>query len=921
MAAYSAVISLLQTLVDQQNIPELFHVHTAQTLDSLYATAEYFQHVLENIRKSSRFASEKIKSLEDKIRVISYVEDVVEIKISQIIKGSSRTFGVLQHQGLLPLVEKMDTIKKQVMEILSHDADQVLELSEDSLIDTSSTSYPMLEDDIVHGLDDDLKIIVKRLTGPPSDLDIVTISGMGGIGKTTLAKKAYDHLTIRYHFDILAWVTISHEFRCRNVFLEALRCISKQTDIVNTKDYDKMDDNELADLVQKKLKGPRYLVVVDDIWSRDVWDSLRGIFPDCNNRSRVLLTTRETEVAMYANTRSPHEMSLLSSENGWRLLCDKVFGPKHDHPPELEEIGKEIVEKCQGLPLTISVIAGHLSKMARTLEDWKNVTRNLSEIIASHPDKCLGVLGLSYHHLPNRLKACFLSMSSFPEDFQVDTRRLIHLWIAEGFIRTFGNGKCLEEVAMDYLKDLISRNLIQVRKRRFNGEIKACAMHDLLREFCLIEAEMAKFMHVERTHPSLPRQKHNVCRFSFQTKFYSVDDCCKLLPPISRSIYLFSHLDLPFSPCINLLGLFPIYRRDPIILEFFSRFILLRRLPIYHRIIHEFFSRFNLLRVLVIFNNVLMLESFPLVITKLFHLRYLQVRFDGDIPESISELQNLQTLICSGNSSYRTLPENIWMMKKLRYISLSRRATYLPSPRRESILNKHVGMPNLEELSGLCYTSCTKEVFSGIPNLKRLIIHLPFFSFKNFPNYWLMDLSSLRKLEAFKFCWDFNLFYPIKSFVLPTSLKRLTLAKFLYFPWEDILSTVIMLPNLEELKLKHCIAKDFVWRLSDKDKFKSLKLLLLSNTNLKRWEASSDNFPNLKRLVLKDCYRLQEIPADFGEICTLESIELHDCSATAEDSARNIEQEQEDMGNNFPKVYIHNSRRKLELILRDHLMI
>ncbi|WMV24053.1 hypothetical protein MTR67_017438 [Solanum verrucosum] len=396
MEAYTAVISLLRTL-DQPYISQLFHDHTAETLDSLRVTAEYFQQLLE------KTSNEKIKYLEEEIRVVaSEAEDVVEMKIS---------------------------------------------------------------------------------------------------------KKVYDYL--------------------QSVYV-------------------KLKDNELADLVQKNLKGPRYLVVVDDIWSRDVWDSISQIFPNRNNGSRILLTTRETEVAMYANTSTPHEMNLLDLDNSWKLLCNKVFGLERDHPIVLEKIGKKIVEKCQGLPLIISVIAGHLSKKAKTLKSWEYVAQTLSEIIASHPNKCLGVLGLSYHHLPNRIKPCFLSMGNFPEDFQVNTWRLTQLWIAEGFIRApAGSRKCLEEVEKCYLEDLISRNLIMARKRRFNGEVKVCGIHDLLREFCFIEAEMTKFMHVVRT-PFSPTQKPNVRRFSIQKAFLD-EYAYKQLPPVARSMCYLLNPGLSFS--------------------------------------------------------------------------------------------------------------------------------------------------------------------------------------------------------------------------------------------------------------------------------------------------------------------------------------------------------------------------------------
>lgn len=201
----------------------------------------------------------------------------------------------------------------------------------------------------------------------------------------------------------------------------------------------------------------------------------------------------------------------------------------------------------------------------------------------------------------------------------------------------------------------------------------------LLHEFCLTEAEMTKFMQVKRTNLTLPTENHNVRRFSFQNKTYSIDNCCKRLPPAARSIYIFSNT----KPSVKL----------------------------------EVFSRFNLLKVLAIFPKFERFNSFPIMITKLFHLRYLAISFCGNLPASISELPNLQTLIIHRNkySPDMYLPGNIWIMRNLRLMHLEY-TSCLPSPSRE-ILNKHlvIGMPNLVELSVLSCTSCTNEVFFTFP--------------------------------------------------------------------------------------------------------------------------------------------------------------------------------------------------------------
>lgn len=842
-----------------------------------------------------------------KKEVIKVVSDSKISDANDQIQIGDTLVAPLSRNSYVPNLEDSATGHGDDLMIINQrsDADDQLQTG-DSLVAPLSrnTDMPNLEDGILI-LDDDFTKIKQRLTGQEKALEVVAITGMGGIGKTTLARQAYEHPEIKGHFDIHAWVTTSQEFQKRDVLLTVLRCISEKTKTIfriddkkgdNKQDesFDLSKENEkgdhqlidsiseesdLADLLQKTLKCGRYLVVVDDIWSEDDWNSLKGIFPDSNNGSRVLLTTRNKEVAKYANPTSPHEMNLLDGENSWNLLRVKVFGPEHYPDPELEKVGSKIAKKTQGLPLTISLVAGRLSNIPRTLKSWKGVARSMSKIVATGEDNCLGVLGLSYHYLPKCLKHCFLSVGALPEDFEVEAWRLIQLWMAEDFIEPEEH-KSLEEVAKEYLEGLISRNLIMVKKRKLTGAIKACGVHDLLHKFCVREAKKTKFMHPVRSlsDASIETSTPGVHRFSFRFKTY-LHECLKLSPSRAKSFYFFGEVIISPSPSPK----------------------------------SDIFARLKLLRVLAIFHHEF--SSFPIEITNLVHLRYLAIASEGNLPAAISKLQHLQTLIYKQKNYFKKtiyLPRDLWKMTNLRHVCL-KESSNLSSPvstirferRNEDLL---LGMLNLEEFSTLSFSSCTNEVFSGIPNVKRLSISQTSHETCFRMDEYLLDLSCLSKLEALKCTYYedecFSKSISIERYVFPTYLKRLTLSG-PYLPWDE-LSSLVKLTNLEVLKLKKCERNNQVWSLNDDKNFDELKFLLIGNTRLKRWEASCDSFPKLQSLVLKNCTELENIPEDFVDCCSLELIELHNCNTFVDESAKKIAQERQEMqGNDNLKVHIN----------------
>ncbi|PHT48773.1 hypothetical protein CQW23_12981 [Capsicum baccatum] len=705
----------------------------------------------------------------------------------------ARGHGLLQLIFLLPdIVEKIKLVKKEVQEKISKNT---------SIIFANSPNKPVINKSsisgkIIVGFKEETKRIIRNLTSGPAEIDVISIVGMPGHGKTTLAYRVYNEKSVVGHFDVRAWCTVDQERNQKKL----LQKIFNQVNGLKGSFNEEGIDDDIADKLRKHLFGKRYLIVLDDLWDTATWDELtRPLFTipsEFQKGSRVILTSRKKEVALHGKCHSdPLDLRLLRPEESWELLEKRVFGEEHC-PDELKDVGAKIAEKCNGLPLVLDLIGGVISRKEKKQALWLEVLNSLSSFIFKDEEEVMKVIQLSYDHLSDHLKPCFLYLASYPKDKNIRISWLKDLWSDEG-LEEPTDMKSVEDVTKVYVDELISSSLVIVR----GGRHPSCQIHDLVHDFCSIKARTEKLFDLMS---SIFLSSSSSSHLTLRRRTLIYDECLhssdtsSLFSPEKRNPYI-KHL--------------PSLKIDCGPSKVLPHSCHLRHLRL--------LKRLELRRIILA--DTLLNE-----IGMLVHLRCLRISMlEKALPPSFSNLCNLETLVVNNSGSNMVLSPTIWSLAKLRYVKTKNTCSVF-----DSDIDKPTKLENLTTLM-LLNLSCwvdSGDIFKRFPNLRILRFRIDCTSLY-FPR--LDGLNKLERVYAEFECFERTRVHQF-DFHFPSNLKKVCLDGFNLT--SDALSGIgRSLPNLQMLILfKGRIQGGKEWKM-EQVTFHNLKSLQVYEVSFSEW--------------------------------------------------------------------------------------
>ncbi|KAG6648289.1 hypothetical protein CIPAW_07G136800 [Carya illinoinensis] len=623
--AYCAVTFLLHRLsrlIDEE--PHFYRGVEVQA-ESIRTELSWMMHNCVEYFDKKRDEHKRVEQYRRQIRDIVFnVEDAIDMLILKGATAKRRQIEVVSKAKVLDdVVKKIKGIKVAIEEMATNIEKFGIEGGAASHVD------PTVEETRQRRKETSRKMtratLLKQLIEGNSKFDVISITGMRGLGKTTLAREIYNNDAIKSRFNCRVWMSVSQNFRTRELLLQIRKCqMPKSDDLIRS--LEDMSRDELKKKLLEYLRGKRYLIVMDDVWITEIWDEIRSAFPDDFNGSRILITSPIQEVTSHTTLNRPYSLPFINESESRKLVQEMELPKRYLSQFPIDQ-GRQIAQGL-GIPLSILVLCGVLK--GKTDRIWSKVIADVNWYHAQATTLRDDILDISYTHLPRNLKSCFMYLGAYPKDFEIPARQLIQLWIAEGLINCGGN-EDIEYVAEKYLKELIHRNLIQVVERRSDGGAKTCHVHDLLRDLCISKGAEEK-LSIQGSTLDLYMSSNTPG------------------PSIARSLLFFEE------------DTYGSFDRN------------------HWKWVQE---NFNLLRVLN-FGN-LYVYSIPTWIKRLIHLRYLRVQSDAlkVLPASIGNLTNLETLDLRG-TFFNCLPNGIWKLRHLRNLYMSGPAK-LPNVRKLGI--------------------------------------------------------------------------------------------------------------------------------------------------------------------------------------------------------------------------------------------
>ncbi|XP_024989954.1 probable disease resistance RPP8-like protein 2 [Cynara cardunculus var. scolymus] len=728
----------------------------------------------------------------------------------------------------------------------------------------------------------DVQKLLKQITSDSKPLQIISVFGEIGIGKSAHVKTIYNKQEVKNKFDkCRALLAVYKNWSVRDLILAILR------QMTSMKGLEKLKDEVLRGRLHGFLKGQKYLIVINDITSLDLLEKLRGALPDVYNGSRVVITTPDEEAASFADAPSRYHFKPVDMDDGLKIFIKKVWGIKgYPFSDEIEDLKNKIAESCKGTPLRISLLAGLLSTRKAIYEDCLRVFEQL-DFATKSPS--FDILAFCYNDLPLHLKPCFLYLGLFRKGFEIPVRRLFRLWLAEGFVKPSEEGIILEDIVEGYLEELVNRNMVEITKKRSDESPKKCRMIVVLHDIFLPRAVEIGLFHLHQKSDAAEEPRIRVRRLVEYTNIKG---------------YLASKA---FSQNLQSYISFNGRKKDMPAKEvgiFLERTIGARG--------------FGLLKVLDL--EGVYQPKLPDNLGNLFHLRYLGLRwtFLDTLPASLGGLLYLETLDIK-HTHITTLPSSIWNMKHLRHLCLNGSRLDISAksrgPSQIQILwglfvdeknARNIGltlsrMTNLRKLdltrrssstvattittTGTSHSSSYEEIASRIQSLSSLqslrlrskdkmgrpseLIVKPFSNLKNLSQLYL--LGHLRK--------------PLPWYQIPPGLKVLTLS--VSQLENDPMPTLSQLSSLMVLRL---LASSYVGEEMHcpENGFPALRVLKLWKLeHLKIFTVHEGTMQKLHTLEIRCCEKLEELPVTLLQIEGFDNLILTDMPSPFVSTIRN----------------------------------